>query len=168
MEDWRNNIKHGDKIILDGKEWTVFDNDGIQVWIMNSNGNIKRMNPDEFRAVRSQMKTLEQQYEAEKKAFMDSLPKNKKGEIDEKNMTAEQKLQHLEYKRGKEFTIDAASKSRQNTENEIKKLREQFDKESDLMKLDKLQDQIDFLTERNKAYDEYIGKYEKEVIRQKS
>jgi hypothetical protein len=108
----------------------------------------------------------ESEEEKEKRLFYESLPKNKKGEMDESSMTDGQKLRHLEYRRGKEFTLNAARKSRQNTEKEIKKLRDRFDRESDPMKLDRIQDQIDFLSERAKTYEGYIAAAQMEKLRE--
>jgi hypothetical protein len=97
----------------------------------------------------------------QKRLFYESLPQDKKGEMDENAMTDAQKIRHLEYKRGIEFSVNAARKGKQNTEVEIKKLQSRFEKESDPLKLDKLQDQIDFLAERVKTYGDYISDYQR-------
>ncbi|MDR3143229.1 MAG: hypothetical protein LBU37_16105, partial [Tannerellaceae bacterium] len=99
--------------------------------------------------------------EENKRLFYEGLPKNKKGEIDDAAMTDAQKLQHLEYKRGKDFTINAARKGAQDIGKEIEKLQKRFENESDLMKLDKIQDEIDILSERARAYDDYIADAQK-------
>jgi hypothetical protein len=77
--------------------------------------------------------------------------------IDEKAMTDDQKLQYLEQKRGKDFALAAARKAQKNTDEEIRRLQKKFDRESDLLKLDRIQDQIDLLAERNKVYGDYIN-----------
>jgi hypothetical protein len=106
----------------------------------------------------------ENENDKQKRLFYETLPKNSKGETDEKTMTDAQKLQHLEYKRGKEFAVDAARKGKQNTETEIKKLQSRFEKESDLMQLDRLQEQIDFLTARVKTYADYVYAFQKATM----
>jgi hypothetical protein len=108
----------------------------------------------------------ETEEEKEKRLFYENLPKNKKGEMNESSMTDEQKIKHLEYKRGKEFTLNAARKSKQNTEKEIKKLQDRFDRESDPMKLDRVRDQIDFLNQRAKTYENYITASQMEKLRE--
>ncbi|MDR2439558.1 MAG: hypothetical protein LBE12_09360 [Planctomycetaceae bacterium] len=102
--------------------------------------------------------TPEQQQEADKKEFMDSLPKNEKGEVYRKSLTLEQGLQFLEYKHGREFVVKAAQEKMSDNNKTVKVLQEKAQK-ADILEADEIQDQIDILIEYNKVYETYVRQY---------
>lgn len=100
--------------------------------------------------------TPEQQAEAEKQQFMQSLPivekgKNK-GRIDQSRMTPEQNIKYFEYQYGKEKAVEAARKMADNLKARIKKEQAKLDADPFNIAQNEL---VDSLTKQQKAYQDY-------------
>jgi hypothetical protein len=99
----------------------------------------------------------EQQFEAEKQQFIQSLPRvesgKNKGQIEQAKMTPEQNIKYFEYNYDKDKAIDAARKMSENLKTRIKKEQAKLDADPFNIQQNELVDQ---LKAQQKTYQDYV------------
>ncbi|MDR1122017.1 MAG: hypothetical protein LBM08_14020, partial [Dysgonamonadaceae bacterium] len=94
------------------------------------------------------------QTEAKPDPFI-NFPRNKKGEIDVENLTAEQQLQYAESAAGEQFAIEQAARSIRGLEKKRASLEEKLERETNMAKAANIQKEIENINKSIGFYKEY-------------